>query len=215
MATKKKEAAVVIPQLTVEVIELKLVGTSPLITHAWSEKAVRMMLDKQMKKAKGGKEAKVPAQDFVDALYWLSDRPPTLGTDPDKAMEAAIEAVSIARFGLKAVAFKLCAVSGAGFVDGITKVNTRGAFHVMGELVEIEASPPVMREDMVRVGMGTADIRFRPMFEEWSATLTVELNTSAMSVEQMLNLFNTGGFSTGVGEWRPEKNGSYGRFTVA
>jgi hypothetical protein len=36
-----------------------------------------------------------------------------------------------------------------------------------------------------------------------------------MSAEQVLNLFNTAGFACGVGEWRPERDGSNGRFRVA
>ncbi len=41
------------------------------------------------------------------------------------------------------------------------------------------------------------------------------LNSGAISAEQIANLLNTAGFGVGIGEWRPEKNGSYGRFHVA
>ena len=42
-----------------------VVGDTPLITHAWSEKARREMLGKQLKSVKGtGKEARDPEQDF-------------------------------------------------------------------------------------------------------------------------------------------------------
>jgi len=211
----KNKAAVNIPQLQIETVELRLVGTSPLVTHAWSEKAKQMMRDKQGKKAKRGKEAKVPAHDFAEAAYWLSDKPTELPSDPDEAYTAVMEAAAAACFGFPTVAFKAAAVAGAGFVDGITKVGTRGAFHVRGEYAQIIGPPPVMREDMVRVGMGTADLRYRPMWEEWEVVLTIDVNTTAMSVEQVVNLFNVGGFACGVGEYRPEKNGSWGRFTVA
>jgi len=213
MAPKKQETPVEIPKLNIQTVELRLVGTSPLVVHAWSEKAKQQMRDKQGKKAKQGKEAKVPAHDFVSALYWLSDRP-ELPADPEKAMAVANKAVASGRFGFPTVAFKAAAVAGAGFVDGITKVGTRGAFHIRGEFAEIESEPPVMHEDMVRVGMGTADLRYRPMFEKWAVTLTVDINTTAMSVEQVVNLFNVGGFACGVGEYRPERDGSWGRFTV-
>ena len=213
MAPKKQETPIDIPRLTIQTVELRLVGTSPLVVHAWSEKAKKQMRDKQGKKAKQGKEAKVPAHDFVDALHWLSEKP-TLPANPDEAMAAATKAVATGRFGFPTIGFKAAAVAGAGFVDGITKVATRGAFHVRGEFAEIESGPPVMREDMVRVGMGTADLRYRPMFEEWGVTLTVDINTTAMSVEQVVNLFNVGGFACGVGEYRPERDGSWGRFTV-
>ena len=81
-------------------------------------------------------------------------------------------------------------------------------------MAEINGTPE-MREDMVRIGMGTADIRYRGEFKNWSTILTIRYNERAMSLEQIINLFNIGGFSCGVGEWRPSKDGSYGMFHVA
>ena len=42
----------------------------------------------------------------------------------------------------------------------------------------------------------------------------VEYVASFITLDQVLNLFNHGGFSVGVGDWRPEKNGQHGRFKV-
>ena len=72
---------------------------------------------------------------------------------------------------------------------------------------------PVMREDVVRVGMGSADLRYRPMFEKWAATLDVSF-APPFSGESVLALIDAGG-AGGVGEWRPEKNGVYGTFELA
>jgi len=72
-----------------------------------------------------------------------------------------------------------------------------------------------MREDTVRVGMGTADLRYRPEFKEWAVNLIIRLNTRSMTLEQLIHLFNQAGFSVGVGEWRPEKDGRNGMFHVA
>jgi len=65
---------------------------------------------------------------------------------------------------------------------------------------------------MVRVGLGTADIRIRAEFPAWSTTLDIRYNGNVLSREQIANLFNTAGFAVGVGEWRPQKDGSYGMF---
>jgi hypothetical protein len=43
----------------------------------------------------------------------------------------------------------------------------------------------------------------------------VKHNANVMSAEQILNLFSTAGFAVGVGEWRPERDGQFGRFHVA
>jgi hypothetical protein len=82
-----------------------------------------------------------------------------------------------------------------------------------GELVRIVGEPS-MREDMVRLPSRVADIRHRGEFKDWSATITLQVNTSSLSVEQLANLFLIAGFAVGVGEWRPERNGQYGRFEV-
>ena len=53
MATKKTETtAISIPAIEIRTATIKVVGDSPLIMHAWSDKAKQMILDKQMKKAK-------------------------------------------------------------------------------------------------------------------------------------------------------------------
>lgn len=187
------ETSVVLPPLRIETIRVILIGDTPLIVHRWSEKAKKQMLDKQMKKASAGKEAKNPEQDFKDSLYVLPD----------------------GGFGFPIIGFKAAAVTACTSIGGITKVAARQAFHVEGEFARIEGGDPTMREDMVRVGMGTADIRYRGEFKNWHTTITVKHNRNVFSAEQVLNLFQTAGFAVGVGEWRPEKDGQYGRFHVA
>lgn len=182
-----------LPKLDIRTVEIRLIGDSPLICHAWSEKAKKQMLDKQMKKATPKKEAKDPWADFCDSLHWLSDK-------PEKPTQDDING---AEFGFPVVAFKAAAVDACSHVEGVTKVLARGVFHITGEHVLIEADPPEMREDMVRVGMGTSDIRYRGEFREWAVTLPVRYNASVLSLEQIVNLFNTAGFAVGVGEWRP------------
>lgn len=195
-----KGTLIELPPLNIQRTRIKLVGDSPLICHKWSDKAKEMMLGKQMKKAKSAKAAKDPEQDFWDSLYILE------GAETRDAEQM--------RFGFPAVAFKSAAVDACSHIDGVTKVEARGAFHLADEMVVIDGIP-TPREDMVRVGMGTADIRYRGEFREWSATVQFRYNANVLSVGQVVNLFNTAGFAIGVGEWRPQRDGSYGMFHVA
>lgn len=185
--------SVTLPPLQIASVSVTLIGDTPLIVHRWSEKAKKQMLDKQMKKATAGKEAKDPERDFRESLYVLED-----GT-----------------YGFPIIGFKAAAVTACTSIGSMTKVAARQAFHVDGEFAVIEGDEPQMREDMVRVGMGTADIRYRGEFKNWWTTITVKYNANVMSAEQILNLMQTAGFAVGVGEWRPEKDGQYGRFHVA
>ena len=210
MNRSTKDATVTIPAINIQYATIRVVGDSPLIVHKWSEKAKKEILDKQMKKAKTkGHDAKDPVRDFIESLYWIDGEP------EDKTEEGFAHAIeSGARFGFPSVAFRASAVS-AGYRSGVTKdkVSMNAAFHIDGELVEIKGIPE-MREDMVRIGMGTADIRYRGMFSDWSATFRVKYNASAISLEQLVNLINLGGFACGLGEWRPEKGGQFGMFHV-
>jgi hypothetical protein len=180
-----------IPPIEIKTYILRIVGDSPLITHAWSEKAKKQMRDKQMGKAQARKEAKNPEQEYQDAFYRMEDGTPAV----------------------RAISFKSAAVDAATQLNGLTKVFLRGAFHVDGELVPVEGVPH-MREDMVRVGMGTADLRYRPQFDEWAVNLRVRVNARAITLEQLVHLFNQAGFSSGIGEWRPQKDGASGMFHV-
>ena len=210
MNRSTKDATVTIPAINIQYATIRVVGDSPLIVHKWSEKAKKEILDNQMKKAKTkGHDAKDPVRDFIESLYWIDGEP------EDKTENGFARAIENgARFGFPSVAFKASAVS-AGYRSGVTrdKVSMNAAFHIDGELVEIKGIPE-MREDMVRIGMGTADIRYRGMFSEWSATIQVKYNASAISLEQLVNLINLGGFACGLGEWRPEKGGQFGMFHV-
>jgi hypothetical protein len=188
-----------LPPPDIRVSTLRLVGDTPLISHRWSEKAKKEMLDKQMKRAKVAKAAKDPERDYLESLY----------PHPDGG------------YGFPAIGFKNAAVTAVTQVSGLTKVLARGAFHVISdgrmadgtELIKIEGEP-TMREDMVRIAMGTADIRYRGQFNEWSCVLRVRYNAGVIGGEMMANLFQHAGFSVGIGEWRPEKDGNFGMFHV-
>jgi hypothetical protein len=173
-------------------IQVDIFGKTPLICNKWSEKAKREMLDKQMGKPKV-KAFKNPEEDYKNSLYEL----PSGG------------------YGFPAVAFKNAAVRAASNLD-LTMVQARQMFFVRADeddCVKIDGEP-TMREDMVRLQGKTADIRYRGEFRDWKTTLTIEYNAGVISDEQVVNLFQLAGFSVGVGEWRPEKNGAFGCFTL-
>lgn len=224
MATPKKTEIITIKPVEKVTAEITIIGESALICHAWSEKAKREMLDAQQGKKSGKKkEFKNPVADFVRSLYWLDGMPNIPdGASEEDAERIFHEAISRgARFGFPAVAVKKAAVS-AAYRQGLTKdkVSANGSFWLTGindvEFVEIESDePPVMREDMVRVGMGTADIRYRGEFRNWKCRCRISyLKDGAFSLENIISMINLGGFCCGLGEWRTEKGGISGAFRV-
>ena len=214
MATKKTtEAAVVeIPQIKLETTIIHSKGDTPLIVHKWSEKAKKEIRDKQMKKATTKKEAKDPVADFIDTLYWLDGEP------EEKTEEAFAKAIeSGARFGFPATGFKQSAIMGAYRLGADIKTTVaKAAIIIPCEFIEIKGKAVTMREDMVKVGgiSKVADIRYRAQIEDWEADIPVKYASNVLSLEQVINLFNLGGFACGVGEWRNEKNGIFGSYHV-
>lgn len=225
MATKKTSTEVItIKPVEKVTAEITIVGESPLIVHAWSEKAKKEILDAQQGKKKGKKSDKRnPVEDFIRSLYWLDGMPEIPnGATEEECERIFLDAVSKgARFGFPAVAIKKAAVS-AAYRQGITKdkVSANGSFWLNGiddpEFVVIESDePPVMREDMVKIGMGTADLRYRAEFKHWKAKCRVSyIKDGILSIENIINMINLGGFCCGIGEWRSEKGGISGAFRV-
>lgn len=210
MASKKtapqEVEAIVVPPIAIKSAVICIVGDSPLICHAWDDKAKLMLWDPDAVKDKKH-EPRNPVRSFINSLYWLEGKPEE---DTEEAFDAAIR--NGARFGFPSVALKDCAVSG-GYRAGIlpNKVSGYAGFHVPGELVEVQGVPHI-REDMVRVGQGKADIRWRGEFSDWRITFTVNYNSGVFSIAHIINLFNHGGYAVGIGEWRPERGGSNGMF---
>lgn len=189
-----KSQAVSIPGVQKEVCEVTIVGTagSSLITHRFSDKDKQAMLDKQMKRAtsKIAKAAKDPEQDYQESIYHTEDDQP----------------------GFPASGIKKSCVNACRFLD-MAMTEARGAFFVMGDILPIKGEPR-MREDIVRLGGRTADIRYRAEFPQWSITFTVLYNPLIISAESIVNLIETAGFHIGIGDWRPEKDGTHGMFEV-
>ena len=61
-----------------------------------------------------------------------------------------------------------------------------------------------------------ADLRgtARARFDEWAVTFRVDVDPELVDREQLLTWLDIGGRRIGVGNWRPEKSGRFGRFKL-
>jgi len=198
--TSTTNATISLTRIRREIAEIEVRGTAPLIVHRWSEKARQMMLDAQQGK-KNPKQPKDPNADFETSMYRFED----------------------GGHGFPIMAFKSATVKGGARLFGkavkMTELRQLCTFLSDGlctdgtQLTRIISDAPIMREDMVRVGMGTADIRYRAEYRNWSAVLRIEYVPSVIDLSSVVALVDAGG-TNGIGEWRPEKSGSYGTFEV-
>jgi len=193
-----KNVSVEVLEFNIREVVIPIIGISPLIVHKWSEKAMREIADKQAGKAKNKKhDIRVPSEDFEQAKH-----------KSPQGWE-----------GFPAAGFKAAMIRGAKMIGMVMK-DTQTSFFVKADceesqLVKIEGHSR-MRTDMVRVGMGSADIRYRPEYPEWTANLRIEFNAGVVSLPQIYQLVKAAGYGSGIGEMRPEKTKfNYGRFKLA
>lgn len=113
------------------------------------------------------------------------------------------------------VAFKKGMISASVAIKGMRKTHLRIQMFIKGNSIPVEYNQMVPRMDIVRTaGISRApDVRFRPMFEDWSARLVISFN-ELLQPETVLDLLNRAG-DIGVGEWRPEKDGTFGTYRVS
>ncbi len=215
MAAKKEAAAPKEAQLKIsyDTFRTWIVGDTPLITHAWSMKAKRQMLDTQLKVVKPrGRPKREPHQDFVDSLYDCGD-----GT-----------------FGFPATGVKNCMLSAAHKDRGIARTEAMGALFIVSEMVRVRTAfedaicdmplvriyggSPVMREDMVKVGKGlnkSADLAYRGQFTVWAILVRGRYDASVLSEATLSFMIQRSGMASGLGEWRNERKGMFGAFHQA
>ncbi len=187
-----------IDRIPAETIRIPIIGTTPLITHKFSEKAKREMLDKMQGK-----------------------RSPKLPKNPQAEYESAFYRFKEGGAGIPVIAFKAATVGAARFYGKDVTMTSlrqfmffRGEIGADGQQLARIIGEPRMREDVVRVGNGGTDLRYRPEFPEWSTILEITFVSSVLTRSSVLSLVDAGGMGVGVGEWRPEKRGEFGTYKI-
>ena len=63
----------------------------------------------------------------------------------------------------------------------------------------------------VKVGQSRIE-RTRAKFDEWALTFRLDVDDELVDQEQLASWLDIAGRRIGLGDWRPEKSGTYGRF---
>lgn len=195
---EEPEALIQIDRIAEEHLLVPIIGTSPLISHRFSEKAKREMLHAAQGR-KSPRTPKDPEAEYEAAFYKLADG--GFGHPVEAVKDATVGA---ARFYGKELS--MTALKQYVFFRGELGDDGRQLIRIDGE--------PEMREDVVRVGRGAADLRYRPQFYPWSSTLDVTYFTSALTRDSVLSLIDAGGKAIGIGEWRPQRDGTFGTYMI-
>lgn len=181
----------IIKQPQSQLVALEVQGTASLIQNCFSQKSVEQMLRKHMG-ISVQREAKKPRE----------------------VLEAATIRNVKGKVSIPPTAFKKAMLTAAVQVKGLKKTQLRTLLFVEGMSIPITYGEMVPRMDIVRTsGMArTPDVRFRPEFTNWKARLVIRFG-DVINATTVVDLLQRAG-QVGVGEWRPEKDGTFGTFEV-
>lgn len=185
------------------ILTLRGINGSPLVVHQFAEKAKQEIRDKQQKKKRGAKEARVPEEEYLAARYLDEEGRECV---PITALKCAIVTSATAFDDLTKVALRQ-----AVFVDS---TDTPGASLLPIWTHDGKPAKGEMVEHAVTISQSTRDLRYRPMYPEWELHVSVEYNPRLVSREQMLALVDQAGWGVGICEGRPERKSAlgWGRF---
>ena len=198
MATAATQKVQISPA-NMQFARFKLKGTAPLVQARFSAKAMQAMMSKMAAGSTANKSRAKPARDFDDdyrqAMHISTQG--WCGVPAGAFRQAMISACRLVGFKMTLAKLSLFIIA-----DGIDKVDGI-------PLVKFEGTPE--RVDMaVRNATGVADIRVRPMWREWTMSLTIRYDGDQFTAQDVTNLLSRVGMQVGIGEGRPDSRESAG-----
>jgi len=201
MVKKKAET------VEMDILEIKqsrisgwLLGTTPLIYNAMSEKVKQDLLNPPKTKNKAEREATLkhdPIEEFRNSVYRGDDHLKTSLVFPSVALKAAMATAALE-------------------IPGATKASIFRLLYIEGDKLPVYGTPELFMTVVRQAGMNRApDIRTRAILRQWAIPFELRFITPNLSEKAVSNLIQAAGLIVGIGDFRQEKGkGNYGLFEV-
>ncbi len=186
--------AVTIAPPNFQTAAFRITGTAPLVINKFSAKARQAMLDKHMAGSQGKSKTKTREAKDPVALFNAARHLSTKGWDGIPAATFRKAMIGACRL----VDFKMTLAKIGFFIEADGIDADEGT-----PLVKIIGDEPRMLEMVTRNDTGVPDVRFRPQWMEWGATLRVRFDAGLFTVEDITNLVMRAGMQCGICEGRP------------
>lgn len=190
-----------------EVIKLRLTGKSALLMHSDRLANPLDQLKKEMATYTGKRKKTDEDHETIARLEWQAAMYHTDETGPY----------------LPGRMLKACLIGAAKKTKEGPKVKT--GLVVMTDKAVLEYEGPRDQEKLWKAKKYTDTrsvvvqrarlMRCRPTFPEWSSVFEVVFDPAVIDRADILRIAATGGMLVGVGDYRPENGGDFGRFEVA
>lgn len=181
-------------------LAINIKGTTPLVINRFSAKAMQMMRKAQEAGNASRSRKAHEAKDF-DALFEGAKHVSDDGWEGIHAAAFRNGAISACR----ACGFKMTHAKLAFTVeqDGFDRVDGAPLVRLTSGAAEQWVAP-------TRNATGVIDLRCRPMYREWGATLRIRYDAGMLTGDDVVNLVARVGLQVGIGEGRPDSKMSAG-----
>lgn len=200
MAESKTTLQVAITPPNFQRLAINIQGTTPLVINRFSAKAMEMMRKAQEAGNASRSRKAHEAKDF-DALFQGAKHISDEGWEGIHAAAFRNGAISACR----ACGFKMTHAKLAFTVeqDGFDRVDGAPLVRLTSGEAEQWVAP-------TRNATGVIDLRCRPMYREWGATLRIRYDAGMLTGDDVVNLVARVGLQVGIGEGRPDSKMSAG-----
>lgn len=120
--------------------------------------------------------------------------------------------------GITGASFQKSMINACRRIPNLTMAEAQGLWFVQGHIIPMTYKKQELRPDIVRRPpgpRGTPAKIYRYAFHDWEVDMPLMYEASQISLEMLTHLLNYAGMTVGVGGWRPQKGGTFGRFQVA
>lgn len=177
-------------------IEVTIEGISALIINRFQENnEVAPSMKKANKKDYGAprEQAEQTAYQDPDGRLWV----------PSSWITGAIKTVA-SDYKLPGTRKSVKSVSGGAVFPLEEKIYFNEKYKVKN--IEIDSRPVVIQKSRI--------MRHRAKLEKWSLTFNLEIDNSILDPENVHQILGDAGRRAGLGDYRPQKGGPFGRFQL-
>lgn len=179
-------------------VEAEIRGITPLLIHRFGEEAEigKKTRRVEMKNRDPREEAKKVAYIASDGTYYFN----AFAIPNSMGNAGASHKATGTRKSLRFVVPSAVRMD----TDTVTILNGEGP----AKDFEVDARPVTIPATKGRI------MRYRPRFNCWGAKFLLHIDDELLSPEMAHQLLSEAGQSIGIGDFRPEKRGPFGRFRV-
>lgn len=210
MAARKKTAAAenieILSSANLVTLEVTCIGVTPLLMNRMTPETLEQIRTKA-KRSKNASRPASPRDEAAPKVYLTGDGKPYVPTENLLA----------------------CLIAAGQFVrlDGKRQVSTAKstalpAFLTLDDpflplFVVKTGKPPTWEVDM-RPGRnpngGEAVCLVRPRFDQWGFRVSAQVDLNEIGMQSVRELFEIAGKRIGLGDFRPQRKGMFGRFAI-